>query len=185
MFKHIFSTMHEVLDEIIQQYPTAPESKMPEIYEKMEVLKAMSDAMIEEWLLFEEKLGKTLHSLTQHQSALALSSGDQSEAFQKGQGYYQLWMFDRAVRELQKVVQKEPDFLPARLYLALAYMQLGEFAEAHRHFQFLLPLTEQKQMKAISYNAMGCIQIQNKNIEKAQEYFTLAFKTDPVNFPFP
>jgi hypothetical protein len=46
----------------------------------------------------------------------------------------------------------------------------------------ILPLTENKQLKAISYNAMGCIQLKKKNIQKAMEYFGLAYHSDPQCF---
>jgi hypothetical protein len=36
-------------------------------------------------------------------------------------------------------------------------------------------------MKAISYNAMGCIQAENQNMDKALEYFRLAHSADPTS----
>jgi Tfp pilus assembly protein PilF len=62
----------------------------------------------------------------------------------------------------------------------MGYLRKGEFHEAYRHFQFLLPLTDNMKMKAISYNAMGCIQVQNKNMQIAYEYFKKAYHHDPA-----
>lgn len=184
MFKHLFTTMNEVLDHIAKQYPTATGKKKAELEEQLQVLKAMSDEFIESWLLFEEKMGTVLShqhdpSKWLHNNLLDLEPGKQSEQFARGQGYYKLLMYDEAIQELEEVVQHEPDFLLARIYLAMAYLRSGEASDAYRHFQFLLPLTENSKMKAISYNAMGCIQLQNQNMEKACEYFKKAFASSP------
>ena len=58
MFKHLFSTMNEVLEEIQKEYPNSDVEKKAELDEQLQVLKTMSDEFIEAWLLFEEKLGK-------------------------------------------------------------------------------------------------------------------------------
>jgi tetratricopeptide (TPR) repeat protein len=185
MFKHLFSTMHEVLDRIAQEYPTATGLKKEQLEEQLQVLKAMSDEFIEAWLCFEEKMGgfysaAQLNSDMLHNNLLDLEvAGKQSEEFLRGQGYYKLLMYDQAIQEFEKLLKLQPDFLLARVYLAMGYLRKGDYGEAYRHFQFLLPLTENAKMKAISYNAMGCIQVQNQNLDKAYEYFKKAYHTDP------
>ncbi|UJF36155.1 tetratricopeptide repeat protein [Paenibacillus hexagrammi] len=188
MFKHLFSTMNEVLEEIEKEYPEAAEGKRAELDEQLQVLKTMSDEFIESWLLFEEKLGKfyggaPISTQTLHQELMDLEasdvSGKKTEEFLRGQGYYKLAMYDQAIQEFEVLMARKPDFLLARVYLAMGYLRKGDFKEAHRHFQFLLPLTSDTKVKAISYNAMGCIQAQNQNMEKAFEYFEKALHTDP------
>jgi tetratricopeptide (TPR) repeat protein len=185
MFKHVFSTMNEVLDQILKEYPQSVGEEKESLEEQLQVLKAMSDEFIESWLLFEEKLGTlygTLSINTQnlYKELLDLDvPGKQTVEFLKGQGYYKLFMYDQAVTEFEKLVRLHPDFLLARIYLAMCYLRTDDMHEAYRHFQFLLPLTDNTKMKAISYNAMGCIQVQNKNLEKAYEYFKKAYHHDP------
>jgi tetratricopeptide (TPR) repeat protein len=184
MFKHLFSTMNEVLDHIAKHYPSATGEMKAELDDQLQVLKAMSDEFIESWLLFEEKMGAVLSSKHDaskwlHNNLLDLEAGKQSEQFARGQGYYKLLMYEEAIRELENVVQHEPDFHLARIYLAMAYLRSGETSDAYRHFQFLLPLTENNKMKAISYNAMACIQLQNQNMDKACEYFKKAYASSP------
>ncbi|MFC0214817.1 tetratricopeptide repeat protein [Paenibacillus chartarius] len=185
MFKHLFSTMNEVLDEIAKEYPTAAGAKKQELDDKLQVLKTMSDEFIESWLLFEEKMGTVLKtnadpSTWLHNNLLELdASAQQSEHFARGQGYYKLLMYKEAIREFEELVKVEPDFLLARIYLAMAYLRFGDTAEAYRHFQFLLPLTDNEKMKAITYNAMGCIQMHNQNVAKACEYFKKAYASSP------
>lgn len=184
MFKQLFATMNDVLDEIMKDYPTADLMKKQELQHKLGVLKSMSDAMIEEWLKFEEKLAGFLEGASNHPVAAEKAATEKaafaSDAFQKGQGYFELFMFDRAIREFEQVVKQHPDFLLARLYLAMGHLKTGNDAEAYRHFKFITSLTEHAKMKAISYNAMGCIQAKNENLEQAQEYFKLAYMADPT-----
>ncbi|ANE49013.1 hypothetical protein SY83_18395 [Paenibacillus swuensis] len=195
MFKPIFASMNEVLDEIIRDFPNATGTRKEELNEKIQVLKAMSDSMIEEWLLFEEKI-RTLpseqnssdnvsshhpFSLSQllEQQGGQLSPELKSSEFIKGQGYFKLYMFKEAIGYFKAIVAAQPDYLLARLYLALAYLKTGDMNEAYPHFQMIIPMTDNKMMKAISYNALGCIQARNQNTEKACEYFKMAYQLDP------
>ncbi|MFS0837922.1 tetratricopeptide repeat protein [Paenibacillus sp. 1P03SA] len=200
MFKHLFATMNEVLDEILLQLPNAKGALKAELEDELAALKAISDDCIEHWLLFEEKLGKTLS--VENASVPSMSApvpdpqqpdlspaaeadqpnqaeGREAAEFIRGQGFYMLFMYEQATREFEALLVREPDFLLARAYLAMGYLRQGDTAEAARHFTLLLALTENKQMKAISYNAMGCIQFQNRNLEQALEYFKKAYHADP------
>ncbi|MBE1445924.1 tetratricopeptide repeat protein [Paenibacillus sp. OAS669] len=183
MFKHLFASMNEMLDEISAQFATATGSRKKELQEKLRVLKAMSDTFIEEWLLFEEKMA-SFHQ--QHHQESTLSKvldpelgGKRSDEFLRGQGFYKLLMFDEAIREFSGIIRKYPDFTLARIYLGMSYLRKGDTAESYNHFLFTSQLTDNNQIRAISYNAMGCIQAQNRNLDKAFEYFNLAFQTDP------
>ncbi|MDF2961768.1 MAG: repeat-containing protein [Paenibacillus sp.] len=182
MFKQLFASMNEMLDEVRDQYAAASGSKKKELQEKLHTLKAMSDTCIEEWLLFEEKLA----SFYQMQQPVPVSGivdpeldGKRSDAFLKGQGFYKLLMYEEAIREFVAIVNKQPDFTLARIYLAMSYLHKGEMAESYSQFHFLSRLTENNQMKAISYSVMGCIQIRYRNMDKAFEYFALAYHSDP------
>ncbi|MCC2683804.1 MAG: hypothetical protein K0R75_703 [Paenibacillaceae bacterium] len=210
MLQHIFAVMNEALDDIIRQYPNADPAERQELDKEANVLKAMSDQFIEHWLKFEEKLAR-LNEFNQFDPAapqteatatsdhvdeieifeqpfdelppLGMHPGKQSELFAKGQGYYKLQMYPEAVKEFNLLLEQYPDFVLARVYLAMGYLRMGESAEAYQHFQFLLPLTNDGKMKAISYNAMGCIQARRENMEKARELFRLAYLTDPASLP--
>ncbi|RAU95547.1 tetratricopeptide repeat protein [Paenibacillus sp. YN15] len=223
MFKQLFASMNGALDDILSRLPASSGKERKDLEERLSVLKAMSDTCIEEWLLFEEKLGllsdggtapetPSPKAKTQPPSAksapltaaAAISSATagfmsessakpkaapssglkktlNSASFSKGQGYYKLSMYKRAVEELERVVEKQPDDLLARMYLAMAYFHCEEFAEAYRHFQIVVPLTDDQRIKAISYNAMGCIQAERQNLDKALELFRLAHSADPAS----
>lgn len=184
MFKHLFASMNEMLDEVSAQYRTAKGANKKELEEKLHALKAMSDTFIEEWLLFEEKLAafyQSHHPLFQDHLQNPELIGKHTERFARGQGYYKLLMFDEAIREFSSMVREQPDFTLARVYLAMSYLRKGEDTESYSHFHFLSQITDNSQMKAISFNAMGCIQAYKQNMDKALEYFNLAYRTDPTS----
>ncbi|MDF2937085.1 MAG: repeat-containing protein [Paenibacillaceae bacterium] len=216
MFKQLFASMNGALDDILSRLPASSGKERKDLEDRLSVLKAMSDTCIEEWLLFEEKMGllsggdaagaetvspkvQPTGSTPKLKAAATVSTGFLAESvkpkaatgsaglknkyhlasFSKGQGYYKLSMFKQAVEELERVVGKQPDDLLARMYLAMAYFHCEEYAEAYRHFQIVVPLTDDLKMKAISYNAMGCIQAERQNLDKALELFRLAHSADP------
>lgn len=187
MLKQLFATMNDTLDEVIQHYQTADDKGKQDLHKKLDVLKSMSDSFIELWLQFEEKLSLALQSIANNGSKDAAKSitehlpngSGAAEFFKKGYGYSQLLMYDNAIREFEKALELAPDFLLARLHLAFVYMRVDHDAEAYRHFRFIISLTDEAQVKAIAYNAMGCIQAKNANIEQAQQLFKLAYSADP------
>jgi tetratricopeptide (TPR) repeat protein len=192
MFKQLFATMHEVLDEIIEQYPSASPNGKKELDQQLNDLKHMSDIFVEQWLIFEEKMSQfqegigTTPPKQKGQNALPPQNAKpitykeyEYEEFDRGQGYFKLYMFDHAIRELKPLVHRQPEMLLARLYLALSYLQTKDYEESLRHLSIIIPLTEDNKIKAISYNAMGCIQAKKGHLEKALEYFNLSYEADP------
>ncbi|WP_281887008.1 M48 family metallopeptidase [Paenibacillus sp. YYML68] len=189
MFKHLFASMNAMLDEVQSEYPSSTGGRRKQLKHKLEELKSMSDFCIEEWLQFEEKLAQTLKET----GIGALGEGNatdpldpefaarRSDAFIRGQGYYKLHMFHEALAEFTELLSKQPEFTLARIYMAMSYFHLGRTADSYSHFHFLYQLTENVQLKAISLNAMGCIQIQHNNMERAGELFELAYRTDPTS----
>lgn len=185
MFKHLFASMNEMLDEVMADYPSSSGVKRKELQGKLRALKTLSDECIELWLLFEEKMGRTMQMIgatfmgSEPDLLDPEFSGKRTDIFIRGQGYYKLHMFDQAIHEFTELVNREPDFNLARIYLAMSYFRKGEKEESYAHFHFLSQLTDNHQMRAISYNAMGCIQAQQSNLDKAFELFNLAYRIDP------
>lgn len=180
MFKPLFSAMNEVLDDILHEYPTAYGPRKTELDQQLDVLKAMNDDYIEEWLSFEEKLSQLYRqhapSSSQHQEWN--DPYIYSEDFRRGQGYYKLFMFNHAIREFEKLVFGQADSILARVYLAMSYLRNEQLDEAAHQFQFIISLTENQAFLAASYNALGCIQAKRGNKEQACEYFKMALDAD-------
>lgn len=178
MFKQIFAVMNELLDEIINTYPTAVGIKKNQLSHNLSALKAMSDTYIEEWLKFEEKMGKLYNENPVNDKNKDLINLD-AEAYEKAQGYFKLMMFEQAALQFNKVLHVQPDFCWARLYLAICYFQLGEQDEAYHQFHLITSLTEDIKIKAICYHHMGWIQAKIQNMDKASEFFGKAYEIDP------
>ena len=180
MFKPLFDCMHEALDQIMKEYPSSTGTRKLELEEQLQALKAMSDNYIEQWMLFEEKMAMIFRHCDAEPAVEWTHHGLRSETFRRGQGYYKLLMFEQAIAEFEKLVRQYGDFLIARLYLAMGYLQKGDLDEASRHFHLIIPLTENRKFLSISYNALGCIQAKKGNCEQACEYFRKAIDYDPT-----
>lgn len=181
MFQHVFAEMNNMLDVIVKHYPTAHDAERQQLIQQYNLLKGMSEGIIEEWLSFEEKM-----SSFREQSAmpplfpLSEMSVLQMEPFIRGQGYYKLFMYAQAVEQFDRVIHAYPDSMLARMYIAMAELHLENMKEAQLHFQWLLPHAEHGKLRAMIYNALGCIQAKGGDSGKAQEYFTLALQSDPT-----
>lgn len=70
MFKHVFATMQEMLQEIIIHYPSADDMQRKQMDEQLATLKQFSDNFIEQWLQFEEKMAdfREMQQVAQAQS---------------------------------------------------------------------------------------------------------------------
>lgn len=179
MFQHLFAVMNEVLDEISAELPAAHGVRKQQLMDQLRALKSMSGSIIDEWMVLEEKLAYCHQLAMNSMPSIASDIPEEDERFSKGMGYFQLMMFPEAIRFFESFVLSHPDSLAGRLYLALSYLQNKNYDDAYRHFQILLPLTNDGKIKAISYNAMACIQYVQQNTEKAEELFRLANEYDP------
>lgn len=209
MFQHMFSTMNEMLDQIIEHYECAGASEKQQYDEQIIELKKVSDTFIEQWLEFEEKFAEfkeqneTLDSVlaSPEPSALQIVPPIESSAtgmpdiemsdelavtISKGQGYYKLFMFSQAAEQFQTAVLQLPECNLARLFLGMTQMHLQNWNEAQRHFQLLIVLTDFPKWLAMGYNALGCIQAVRMNMAQAEQLFLKAYEVcpsfkDPLN----
>ncbi|WP_042162355.1 hypothetical protein [Paenibacillus gorillae] len=60
MFQHLFDSMNEMLDQLICNYPNAVGAQKLQYDEQIQMLKQMSDSLVEQWIDFEEKLSGLL-----------------------------------------------------------------------------------------------------------------------------
>ncbi|UHA72996.1 tetratricopeptide repeat protein [Paenibacillus sp. 481] len=198
MLQQVFETMNLLLDEISEQYSSAQGEQKQELERQLSLLSSMSDHIVDEWLRFEEKLAevrpraKDAGAAASAVTAYAVGSPagstkqaapqmlDYGDPLQRGQGYFALNMFKHAVRYFELAVEHQPDSLTARGWLAMSHLHLGSSQEACRHFNFIIPLTEDNKLKALSYNALGCIYAKDLQFDKAQQFFEKAYQTDPT-----
>jgi tetratricopeptide (TPR) repeat protein len=205
----MFSSMNELLDQIIEQYQGAGEQEKQQYMKQMNELKKVSDTFIEQWLEFEEKFADFKEKQILLESNQTTSTEANAQTFpvsasqscnaadleipneaapiiSKGQGYYKLLMFPQAAVQFQSVIVQTPECNLARLFLGMTYMHMQNWNEAQRHFQLLIALTEFPKWLAMGYNALGCIQAVHMNLAQAEQLFRKAhdacpsFK-DPLN----
>ena len=97
-----------------------------------------------------------------------------------GQGYYDLAVYREAAAAFRRAVELRPESLAARMFLAMSHMRLEEWEDAERHFLFIVRTAQLPKLKALGFNALGCIQAVTANLEQAAHYFRLACEADPA-----
>jgi tetratricopeptide (TPR) repeat protein len=172
-----FAALHSTLDELIFRYPHATDEEKNELMAQFSQLKSLSDEVLEHWLQYEDKLSYFMDMA--QQGAAHAPPELQLADFQKGQGYFKLSMFSQAAQHLEKTVQQYPDLLSARLYLGMSRMHLKEWDEAQRHFRMIAALADEPRLKAVAYNALGCIQAVFARLDQARQFFLKALEADP------
>ncbi|MFB9275234.1 hypothetical protein [Cohnella cellulosilytica] len=178
MIQQWFETMNDVLDDLILRYPQASAEEKIACRQQWDMLKSLSDDIIELWLQFEDKMGG-FRDLQQQPDLVVQEPQRLLDSFVKGQGYFKLQMFKQASDQLEQTIAAYPDFLCARLFLAMSLMHLTRWNEAQRHFQLIAAMTEEKRLQAIAFNALGCIQAIYAHLDKARTYFHKALEADP------
>ncbi|MFD2332096.1 hypothetical protein ACFSR7_22805 [Cohnella sp. GCM10020058] len=185
MIQPFFSAMNDVLDQMIERYPNSSPDEKLALEEQWNVLKSMSDDIIESWLALEEKMGDYRRRQTgdidgfKGKSADPVMPTEWPVPFVKGQGYFKLHMFRECACQFELLLARYAEWSLARLYLAMSRMHLGEFAEAHRHFQLVAGTADEPKLQSIAYNAMGCVQAVQANMAQAQQFFRKALELDP------
>nr|WP_154957565.1 tetratricopeptide repeat protein [Paenibacillus xylanexedens] len=187
MFQHVFAEMNDMLDEIIKSYPSAEGLNKQELQQKWNLLKRMSDGMLDEWLMFEEKMSQIREreldkpaSLEPEQEAVTALPELHLECFSRGQGYFKLQMYPQAIDQFLRVVNDYPDSALARFYLALAHLSLEQIYESETHLQQIMLLKGSARLKGLVCNALGCIQAKLSNPEAACSLFAQALQHDPT-----
>lgn len=185
MFEHLFAEMNRMLDEIAQLYPLAQGQSKETLKENWNTLKQMSDGIIEEWLGFEEKMGKVRKACGDFEpepdvQSLELESG----AFVRGQGYFKLQMYQEAARHFQEASEQYPQSPLPLLFLAVCFIHLNQSLRAAACFNRILSYSDSNKLKSICCNALGCIAAMEEQVERARDLFLSAYRLDP-SFPEP
>ncbi|MCM3171493.1 tetratricopeptide repeat protein [Paenibacillus sp. MER 99-2] len=187
MFQHVFAEMNDMLDEIIKRYPSAEGLNKQELLQKWNLLKRMSDGMIDEWLMFEEKMSQVREqelvkpaSLEPEQEAVTALPELHLECFSRGQGYFKLQMYPQAITQFSRIVADYPDSALTRYYLALAHLNLEQNTEALTHLHRILRLKGSPRLKGLVCNALGCIEAKLANPQGACSLFAQALQHDPT-----
>ncbi|MFT9370243.1 tetratricopeptide repeat protein [Paenibacillus polymyxa] len=182
MFQHVFAEMNSMLDDIVKHYPSAQGPRRQELLQHWSLLRRMSDGIMDEWLAFEEKMVCLRAAGFSAEADMSDAELPEKElpAFDRGQGYYRLLMYPEAIQQFEQVLEHFPDSWQSRIYMGMAHFQLDDPVEAISQFQKVLHLTEQPGLKAVIYNALGCLMAKQADVKEAQKYFALAHQFDPT-----
>lgn len=180
MIEQWFAAMNDTLDDLLRRYPNASKEEKNALDEQWNVLKTLSDVIIESWLGFEDKMAY-FRTLKQEQETGFGAAGSDTllEPYVKGMGYFKLQMYAEGAIYFEQTLMLEPELNVARLFLAMCRMHMGQFLEAQRHFQLIAALGEERKLQAIAFNALGCIQAVFANLQQAEFYFHKALEADP------
>lgn len=100
-------------------------------------------------------------------------------AFRRGVGFFELWMYNEAVRELEEVVRAAGDFPVARLYLAWSHLAGGRDEEAERHLQFLLSTEGSPWIVAAAHHARAQVLAGRRQWKEAADELVRAVEARP------
>ncbi|MBW4085358.1 hypothetical protein [Paenibacillus sp. S150] len=186
MFQHLFAEMNKLLQEIAADFPTAEGARRDDLLCKYNMLHRLSDEVMDEWLAFAEKLSDFRQNadFSPHSDEEGAQTAEAPElamdSFVRGQGYYKLLMYRKCIDQFKEVITRYPDSLAARLYLAMAYLQEGDGETAWSHLHHMLALVRERKLKAMIYNALGCIRASQERFVEARELFGLSLQHDPM-----
>ncbi|MCF6093347.1 tetratricopeptide repeat protein [Microaerobacter geothermalis] len=187
MVQHLFNTLFDAIEEINQKINSSSSNEKKELSEKLQSLRLLSDEILDKWLLLEEKIGNVQEKIVPAAQPIhepsdkvldinwnLLPSFSENIPYRKGLGYFQLFMYEDAIKYLEEVVQDWPELELARLYLAYSYLLIEQTVEALRHFTILHQTSNDEKIQGFTHNALGCIYGQKQQFEEALFHFSKA-----------
>lgn len=112
-------------------------------------------------------------------SLLKLESEQGIDSFRKGLGFWDLAMLEEAIKEFEKVIKLEPNFIFGHFCLGLAYSQQGLKNQALSELRLVKALSRDPHLNAFVHNAIGNIYAGEKQYEEALSEFALSVEADP------
>ncbi|BCJ85427.1 tetratricopeptide repeat protein [Effusibacillus dendaii] len=96
------------------------------------------------------------------------------QSFRKGLGYFDLLMYPDAIRELERVVELDGDFMIARLYLAFGYAGKKEHGKAIEQLHVVASAVKEPFLAATVHHTFGHIYAEQEQFQQAIEQFKQA-----------
>ncbi len=184
MIQQWLQQIKQRLSDIEADYEQATPNDRCRLREEFHQLHQEVHDLLEGWILLEEHVASILKihpDLAEEEEELGEEFYLDRQAvrsFRQGQGYYQLQMFTEARPYFRDVVEKEPEFLLGRLYLALSDFQQGKWMDAYRQFQLVAATSDSPRFSAFAHHMLGCIHVQRNQDELAIKQFERCLSTD-------
>ena len=195
MIQQLFSYMHQTLHELQQDFQSSINMDQElGLLEKYLTIKEMIEDISDELSHvktklkeFERENGLELPDPVKSANPANLKGEEEEEVvieldeddfldFQKGIGFFDLWMYDHAIVHLEKVMDKYPDFNLARLYTAMTYFQKGDLNTTKQQLKILFHYTEDKDLLSLGHNLLGMTYGKDGLNEQAIEEFQQAIE---------
>jgi len=165
-----FQALHRAIDRIATQLRIADDEQRSYLLEELAALRQAGERILGAWVDVEDKAQGLLEQygeIAAHALATVapqeapvssdlgtcLTSAVASNWFRRGLGYFDLLMYKEARVEFERIVQRDPDMMVARLYLALCYVSAGHFEEAERHLHVLCHCARDPAVRAAAHDA--------------------------------
>lgn len=198
MFQDIFLQMYQTLDQLEERFDLVDDlDEELSLLEKYLAIKEMSEDLNSEIEKLHNKIRhfETLHGLTDpdlqeftENKQSPNNNGDIQEdvvieldendflTFQKGIGFYDLWMYDQAITQLEQINQKYPDFNLARLYTAMTYFKKAKYSDSKREVALLFKFSDDPDLISLGHNILGMVYSFEKEYTLSIEHFKNAIK---------
>lgn len=199
LVRSLFEILNETLDEIADHLPPPPQEEKLWT-EKVKALRKMSDAILDGWILLEERFDEKIRPFfidlfgpsligeevePKESPPVSKEVGgkgapwidpEHKDVFQRARGYFELGMYGLSFRLLKKMILQEPEQPLLRLYYAYSAFFSGEIEEARRQFSFLEQTVEDRRIRTICFNALGILSFHEGKPELAEKNFRQALK---------
>ncbi|MFV9510664.1 tetratricopeptide repeat protein [Tepidibacillus sp. LV47] len=189
MIQQLFSYMHQTINELEHEFNEhiGIDHEL-NLLEKYFTIKEMIEDISDELMQITNKLKQfeknhgldlpVIESTSKDNLEEVVIELDESDFldFQQGIGFFDLWMYDRAIIHLEKIMAKYPDFNLARLYTAMTYFQKGDDQEAKKQLNILFQYTEDDDLLSLGHNLLGMIYGKKGYYQKAIAEFQQAIE---------
>lgn len=196
LLSQYFTSLKDRLENIEEVMPHITEEQKIELYREVLAFRQLSDQFVEDWLQFEEKLAMVQRMFEmdeemgeeQEQKMISAPQPEGNEVilpkhltfqFLQGKGYFELSMYDEAIKSFSHIIHQEPDVELARLYLAFGFLMSRRLEVAFRQFQLLAETTSYPIFASVAYNEMGVIAVLEGRPDQGLVWFREALNIHP------
>ncbi|HBI02471.1 MAG TPA: hypothetical protein DDY49_00390 [Paenibacillaceae bacterium] len=192
LLSQYFASLKDRLENIEEVLLHTSEEQKIELYREVLAFRQLSDQVVEDWLQFEEKLAmvqrmfemesepeEETNCSPQPKENEVLLPRHLSFQFLQGKGYFELSMYDEAVKSFSHIIRQEPDMELARLYLAFGFLMSRRLEMAFRQFQLLAETTSYPIFASVAYNEMGVISVLEGRPDQGLVWFKEALERYP------
>lgn len=186
LIQEVFRSLQERIEQIGKTYADADAEQREELDTEIAHIRQLVDAMEKQCGALRKELDnvkKTENEDDLQPSDVLATIGTLTKEteyeFRRGQGYFDLFLFDHAQEEFESIVRHDPDLEVARLYLAYAHLFCDKDAESQRQFHILKETTEHPALLAMASHGLGYLTAKGRNYDQAVQHFKEAIQLFP------